>query len=348
MQMDLSRYRDKAYLVTYELTADMFDLYDIKVDDVVPIRSVYMLYTDKGVKILKKINYGIDELQFINSVMEHITGNGYKYVVPFMKTVEGSYYMEREDGIYVLLDLVEGREADFKNPIDLAMVSKALCKLHNSTRGLEKIIDKRNNLFTWIPDFKNRALDLLKFKEIAELHHIKSDFDNLFLKWVDIYHEQALKSIEILENSSYEELCRRVEEQKNICHHDLAYHNIIIDSESNVYFVDFDYCILDLRVHDLANLITKAIKGFNWDIEKAEDIIENYCSIDKISDEEFYVLYGLLSFPQDFYEVSRQYYMKTKNWDEEDFLSRLERKCSYYEDRKNFLEALKRGDAGKQ
>src|SRR5690554_851320 len=100
----------------------------MKVDDVVPIRSVYMIYTDKGVKILKKINYGLDELHFINSIMEHVTANGYNHVVSFMKSEDGSFYIEREDGIYVVLNLVEGREADYKNPIDLALVSKALCR----------------------------------------------------------------------------------------------------------------------------------------------------------------------------------------------------------------------------
>jgi len=339
--MDQSRYRDKSYLVTYELTTDIFDMYNIKVDDVVPIRSVYMLYTDQGVKILKKINYGIDELQYINEVTNHIRSSGYPYIVSSMETVNGQCCLEKEGGIYVMLNLVEGREADFQNPIDLAMVSKSLCKLHKASSGIGHVIDKRNNLYKWIPQFKKRASDLIKFKEISELHELKTDFDRLYLDYADRYYEEAVKSIELLTMSAYERLCDGVSEKRNICHHDLAYHNILIDNDNNVFFVDFDNSILDLRVHDIANLIVKSIKHCNWDMEKAENIIQNYCSVDMLGRDELQVLYGFLTFPQDFYEISRQYYMKTKNWDEEDFISRLQRKAGYYCDRKLFLEEFK-------
>ncbi|HBM79652.1 MAG TPA: CotS family spore coat protein, partial [Clostridiaceae bacterium] len=50
-------------------------------------------------------------------------------------------------------------------------------------------------------------------------------------------------------------------------------------------------------------------------------------------------------FPQDFYDISRCYYMKTKNWDEYDFLSRLETKAGYYDDRKTFFNNFKQGIA---
>lgn len=339
--MDQSRYRDKAYLVTYELTTDIFDSYNIKVDDIVPIRSVYILYTDMGVKILKKISYSIDELEFVNAAVNHIINNGYDYVVNFMETANGDYYIKRQDGLYVMLNLVEGREADFQNPLDVAMVSRSLCRMHKSTTNIQDVIEKRNNLYKWISSFKKRAVELLKFKEISELHEIKSDFDKLYLEYVDTYYNQAVKSVEFLKDSSYEKLCDEVSKSKNICHHDLAYHNILIDNDNNVYFVDFDYCIVDLRIHDIGNLIAKSIKYCNWDFEKAESIIENYCSIDELKKEELNVLYGFLTFPQDFYEISRQYYMKTKNWDEEDFLSRLEKKAGYCSDRNAFLDGLK-------
>lgn len=338
--MDQSRYRDKSYLVTYELTTEIFDSFDLLVDDIVPIRSVYMLYTDKGIKVLKKINYGLEELQFINSIIEYIIQNGYKYVVSFMKTTGDNYYIQRDDGIYVVLNLVEGREADYRNPIDLGMVSKSLCLLHKATHGMGETINRRNNLYKWIPAFEKRANDLLKFKEIAGLHEIKSGFDRLFLSFADTYYNDALKSIELLKNSDYERLCNIVSKDKNICHHDLAYHNVLIDNDSNVNFVDFDFSIMDLRIHDIGNLIVKSIKNCNWDIEKAENIIDNYCSIDLLVKEEIEVLYDFLVFPQDFYDISRCYYMKTKKWDEDDFLSKLEVKTGYYDDRKAFLSSF--------
>lgn len=335
--MDLSRYRDKSYLVSYELTTDIFDSYDLAVEDIVPVRSVYILYTNKGIKILKKVDYGIEDLEFINIVINYIYENGYKYVVPFMKTIGGMYHIKRNDGIYVMLDLVEGREASFENPVDISNLSKALCSMHLSTRGIDSILEKRNRLYSWPVLFGKRTQNLLKFKEIAEMHEIKSEFDKVFLEYVDNYYSDALKSFKLINDLPYNEMCSMAYEQKNICHHDLAYHNILLDNDNKVYFVDFDYCILDLRIHDIANLIAKSIKHCNWDTEKARLILKSYSSIDKLEQVELKLLHAFLTFPQDFYEISSQYYMKTKNWDEDVFLSRLIRKSGYLEDRREFL-----------
>lgn len=339
--MDQSRYRDKSYLVTYELTTDIFEAFDLRIDDIVPIRSVYMIYTDKGVKVLKKINYGIEDLMFINKTVEHIISNGYPYVVPFMRTIDGQFYLKRDDGIYVVLNLVDGREADYQNPIDLNMAAKALCRLHIASRGMGSVPVQRDNLYSWIPSFEKKAADLMKFKEIAEFHEIKSGFDRLYLDYMDIFYKDALESIRLLKASNYYKLCDYTAEERGICHHDLAYHNLIIDRDNNVHFLDFDFCILDLRVHDLANLIVKSIKNCNWDMEKARGVVENYCSIERLNSDEVEVLYDFLVFPQDFYDISKCYYMKTKKWDEDDFLSRLETRVGYYKDRRTFLKGFR-------
>lgn len=334
--MEQSRYRDKAYLVTYELTTDLFESFGVKVEDIVPARSVFILYTDRGVKILKKISCSVEELEFINSVVNHAMSGGYRYVVPFMRTREGRYYIEKDGSIYVMLDLIEGREADFQNPLDIGEVAKSLCLLHRATSGFSGVIESRNNLFRWIPKFKRRAENLLKFKEIAGMHEIRSGFDQLFLENADRYYRQASSAVDLLRQAGYQELCDD-SGTACICHHDLAYHNIIVASDGCVYFVDFDLCILDLRIHDIANLIVKAVKHGGWNIEKAKAVIDGYSAVDTLDAKELQTLHAFLTFPQDFYEISRQYYMRTKRWDEDDFLGRLQRKAGYYDDRERML-----------
>lgn len=335
--IDISKYRDKSYLVTYELTTDIFDAFGVKVDEIVPVRSVYIIDTDMGTKVLKKINYSFEELQFVNSVINYINKNGFSYAVPFAKTTDGSYYLKRDEGIYVMLDTIAGREVDFQNPGDMDIISKALCKFHKATEGFNTALEGRNNLFLLLPRFIKQSEDMQRFRGIAEFHEIKTDFDELFLKFSGCHHNQADRAVQLLKESDYEKLCYETLEKGNICHHDLASHNIVINDGGSVYFADFDSCMLDLRVHDLINLITKSIRDFNWDFDMADRIISGYCSVDELRKEEIEVMYGMLTFPQDFYEISRQYYMKTKRWDEEEFLLRLQRKSGYYEQRESFL-----------
>ncbi|WDC85017.1 hypothetical protein PL321_05650 [Caloramator sp. mosi_1] len=48
------KFRDKVYLSTYLLDTDLFDRYNFLVEDAVPIRSVFILKTNEGLKILKR------------------------------------------------------------------------------------------------------------------------------------------------------------------------------------------------------------------------------------------------------------------------------------------------------
>jgi CotS family spore coat protein len=338
--VEQSRYRDKAYLVTYELTTDIFEAFGLLVDDIVPVRSVFMLFTDKGVKILKKINYELAELEFINYMLEHVQINGFKNVIGFLKVSDGNYYIEREDGIYTVLDLIDGREANFQDPTDISNVAGALCSFHKATACIGPVMEKRSNLYKWIPLFQRRVNEFLKFKEIAELHEIKTGFDRLFLEYIDMYYEDSIKSVELLKSSAYEKLCSKTQLCGNICHHDLAFHNTIIDTDNNVFFLDFDSCMLDLRIHDVGNLIVRAIKNSGWRMDAARMILGSYSHVDRLSFEELEVLHGFLVFPQDFYDICRSYYMRTKNWEEDDFLSKLQIKTDYFKDRKLFLEGF--------
>jgi hypothetical protein len=46
-------------------------------------------------------------------------------------------------------------------------------------------------------------------------------------------------------------------------------------------------------------------------------------------------------FPQDFYDIASSYYMKTRSWDEEEFIDKLKRRAEYREDRDKFLREFK-------
>jgi hypothetical protein len=53
--------------------------------------------------------------------------------------------------------------------------------------------------------------------------------------------------------------------------------------------------------------------------------------------KELEVLHALLTFPQDFYSISRDYYTRRKEWEEEVFVDRFKRKLEFKEDREDFL-----------
>ena len=332
------RYRDKKYLAKYDLSIDLFDRFNLKVNDVFPIRNVYVLSTNKGEKVLKRIDYSLEDLEYINSAVKYIKNN-FKRILDFVEAQDGRVYTEWKNDIYSIMDLVPGRECDFSNPVDLRLASIGLGEFHKASEGFTANISKKQAVGKTIEDFKRRAKEIELFKSIANMHEYKSEFDKLFLDKVDLHLQEVEKSIDILERSSIQELWREADKIA-FCHNDLAYHNILINNEE-AYFIDFDYSVVDLKVRDLCNFINKAIKNAAFDMEKAEAILTNYSETNSLDERELMVLYGLLYFPEDFYSISKDYYTKRKDWEEETFYDKLVKKVSYNEERNEFLKEFK-------
>lgn len=319
----------------YDLYVDLFNVFDLKVIDVVPLRSVFLIFTDKGKKILKKVEYSIDELEYIYSAITYIK-RSFSRVMDFVPTKDGEIYTMWKGDMYCVLDLVEGRECEFCNPLDVAIAARGLGQLHNSGEGFRYDFKEKNLIGRRIEIFCRRLEEMKFFKSLANMHEIKNAFDDIFLENVDFYIEEIQRSIKELRNSSYLKLCSE-EDKIVLCHNDLAHHNILINNDE-AYFVDFDYAVIDLKVNDLCNFINKAIKNYGFDINRAKDILGNYCKFNSLDKREKEVLRGLLKFPEDFYSISKDYYSRRKDWDEEVFLDRITKKVEFKEDREEFLE----------
>lgn len=329
------RYKDTKALVQYDLNTEIFNNYNFTIEDVIPVRKVFILITDKGNKILKKINFSIEELEFIYSGIDYIRKHSFDRVFNFQLTKEGKPYVTSGKNVYFIMDLIEARESEYSNPVDISIASQGLGELHKACEGF-KYNKIRYACGNAINSFKRKLHEMELFKNIASIGEDKKEFDEIFLQNVDYYKKEMEESINILEKSSYYKLCSE-EDKIVLCHHDLAHHNILVKDEK-AYFVDFDYSVIDLRVHDLCNFINKVEKFSAYDIDNAKSILQNYFINNRLDKRELEVLYGMLMFPQDFYTIVKEYYTRTKDWEYETFLDKLTRKNDLKEDRREFIE----------
>ena len=120
------RYKDKAYLSKYDLDVNLFSKFDLLVYDVIPVRKVFILDTNKGDKVLKKVNYSKDQLEFVNYGIEYIRNNYFDRIIKFEKTKSGLIYVPWRDDVYCIMNLVEGRECEYSNPVDINLTSRAI------------------------------------------------------------------------------------------------------------------------------------------------------------------------------------------------------------------------------
>lgn len=342
------RYKDKDYLSKYDLDVNLFSEFDLVVHDVIPVRKVFILNSDKGDKVLKKVSYDAEQLEFINYGMEYIRKNNFDRIIQFEKTRKQCICLPWNGDIYCIMNLMEGRECEYSNPVDVMLTSRALAELHRASEGIiyeegfSQLLAKNLKRYLCgkaIENFNRKLKELTLFKEIATLSENKSEFDCIFLEHEKYYEESIIQSIRALEQSEYYSLCK--EKNKVVfCHHDLAHHNILINEEE-VNFLDFDYSVIDLKIHDICNFINKVIKDFAYDIEKCHSILSEYSKVTPLDHREIKVLYSMLSFPEDFYSIVRDYYTRKKQWSDELFLSKLKKKVECEKYREDFLKAFK-------
>lgn len=116
--MNRFRYIDKKILCSYDLSEAFFNKLGVEVYDIIPLRKVFVLFTNKGKKILKSINSSKERIRFIDKILNIIKQND-KYILQYCKNSENHIVTNWKGKSYVLLDMIDGREASFTNPLEV-------------------------------------------------------------------------------------------------------------------------------------------------------------------------------------------------------------------------------------
>ncbi|MFA7573674.1 MAG: CotS family spore coat protein [Lutispora sp.] len=335
-----NKQRDRELLSDYNLDLALFNIMGLDIFDIVPVRNVFRITTQKGMFSLKRVMYEKDEMDFIMSAVEHLRQNDFQNVMEYMPKEDGRLFYEFDGEKYYLTKWIDGRELDYLNPIDLQSAAELLSRLHKASQGfdIQTAPASRNLLGMWPKNFKERILEMKEMKFRALLKRGREDFDRIFLDFVDMCLEDGYRAIKLLADSSYGTLVDKAKDHGGFIHHDYAHHNLIQSFDGKLYVLDFDYCAIDIRIHDLGSLIIRNMKKTGWDIDRALYIIESYDKESPISNEELKVLVPFFLFPQDFWQISRQYYIEKKDWGDRDYLDKMNTKSQYTLSRRQFIE----------
>ncbi|NME82620.1 CotS family spore coat protein [Clostridium sp. SM-530-WT-3G] len=327
--MNRIRYSEKNYLCEYDLSLEFFNELGIKINDVTPLRKVFILSTDNGRKILKKVNYDIPRINFISDSLKYVKKD-YKNIISYNVLKNKKNYLKWNNDLYVVMDILEGREASFTNPVEIRLCAENIALMHNASQGIREYLNNKyatDVLDVSIIDKYIYAYDdLNKIKKMVLEYDHKNEFDELFMDNVDKYIGEINILIDSLKKSDYLYL-RSLKDKITICHNDLAYHNFLIKNQ-DVSIIDFDFMTIDLRINDLADFVLKAIKNAAFDMNKMDMVIDSYEEIAPLDMKEKKLMSYILRFPKDFYAISMDYYYKKKKWDYEVFLNRLKGKLN--------------------
>ncbi|MGL5649039.1 MAG: CotS family spore coat protein [Clostridium sp.] len=334
----MGRYLEREFLCSYDLSKEFFDELGVEIKEVHPLRKVFILKTNMGDKILKKVYYDENKIEFIESSLKYINKT-FKNTMKIDKLGNGESYLKWKGEYYILMDRITGIEATCENPLDIEICSKSIAKFHKASLGIVDYLEKENKMVikseNLIEEYKKSLEDLKSTKVVVKGYKYPNEFDTIFLENVDKYIDEIDDVINLLENTNYENMIKDTEKIA-LCHNDLAHHNFLIDNYS-CNIIDFDYASINLRCIDIADFILKWIKNSAFNIEVAKNILDEYSKIYNLDKEEEKIIKINLRFPKDVYSIIRVYYHKEKRWEYESYLSKLKMKIENDVYRKNFL-----------
>ncbi|NFT83405.1 CotS family spore coat protein, partial [Clostridium botulinum] len=70
--MNRIRYSERKSLCDYDLSFEFFNELGININDISPVRNVFIIYTDNGNKIIKKVDCKEKKLTLINESQNNI------------------------------------------------------------------------------------------------------------------------------------------------------------------------------------------------------------------------------------------------------------------------------------
>ncbi|MGL5244665.1 MAG: CotS family spore coat protein [Sarcina sp.] len=326
-----------------ELKKLLYEKYKINSLSIEKVKNTYKIKTSDSVYCLKVIPYKYAHFYFIISAIKHLQKRNFSYVPNIINTIDNKDYILLEEKFAYLTPWIISRESNYDNPIDLKNAAIKLGQLHKCSEGfnLNKKMNPRIGWFKWIEVFETRGKEILDFKNRIFQKSHKSEFDLIYLSILEDQLNRVEKTINHLKESNYFEHMKLEVMKRGFCHHDYAHHNVLIDDLDKMYIIDFDYCMLDSKLHDLSSLCVRSMKEGKWEINKFELILEGYFKSNLIFEEDIRLMSAFMEFPQAYWQLGIQYYWEQQPWGEDFFLKKINRYIDDIDDRQDFVEILR-------
>ena len=303
-----------------EKSLDALKQYDIDVYRVARGRGGMILATEQGVKLFLECVHPDRYYEREDMITRAVSENGFLNVDTFVRNASGELLTtHEEDGRkYILKNWFEGSECSVKDISDVSAAVAALAKLHTALD--EAAVYFREN-------GKNPAVERLKLSE-SYVRHMKelklasnylknkkkrSEFELLAYKNIGSFYGEAVEAVKKLTDGRFDERFARAEENGELMHGSYSYHNVLF-LNSGVAVTNFDKCRNECQICDLYQFMRKILEKYDWDIQVAYKMLDEYDKVKAISEKDLELLSVLFSFPEKFWKLINYYYNMNKAW----------------------------------
>lgn len=299
--------------------------YGIKVINMHEGDKGILMYSDCGIKMLKKIKRDDAKLQFAASAYQYLGDKGFCSMSMVNKTLSGNCSFEYSNSKYIVQDYVRGKVIEIKTTEVAALVAEALALMHKAGENFvpPQGGHARVDWGKWMDKFKANSINIKKYYKGLQDKKALTRFDRLYERYAEDYYEKMFNAYLILRNFGYLEKVQQSMKQNQLIHSEFRRHSLLLNDLGEVFVTNLENCAYDIREADIATMI-ESFTGKN----KAELVgaaLKAYSGIIKLDRQSIKVIQAFVLQPKHFYKVIERYYGRKKNFTEAELYYKLER-----------------------
>lgn len=293
-----------------EMAQQVIEQYDFKVNSLEVITTkadkgglIWKINTSKGPKSLKILHRIPSRSLFSIGAQEYLVNVKKARIPPIVKTKSGSTVVEMGGKIWFVADWIESLYQVSADIEGAKLLSHAIGEFHQLSKGYipPKGAGNASRLYRWPKAYKKTCKKMKWFRDVANLYP-EMPASKTILNTVDIFEEQAKKALTMLEQSPYQQLVAKGNQEWGLVHQDYGWSNGQM-GPGGMWIIDLDGVAFDLPIRDLRKLITGSMDDLgHWDINWIIGMLDAYNEAYPITDELFEILLIDFTLPNLYYK----------------------------------------------
>lgn len=282
--------------------------------------DVFRVRTTEADYVLKPLNKSRRRARYVCALMEYLAQGDHGLTPALARTADGGVMVsENRRRHWILCEWIGGRTCEWDDLTDARFSAAALGRFHCAARGRHPGPGESPKAYwhTWPEKLALRLTMLEQYVAEAKGRLAGGEgtrYDEVAAAAAPRQLALARRSLEVLLESDYSELCREAQACHQIIHGDPAGRNFVVTEYGQTRIIDLETTRGDIIALDVAKMLRRALKKHRWRPRVAEDLLTAYGREAPLPGAMMPVVWTFLAFPTKYYRDLERYYESRPGW----------------------------------
>ena len=329
-----------------EKSLDVLKQYDIDVYKTMRGRGGMLLFTNQGVKLFLECNHPDKYYEREDIITKTIAHNGFINVDTYIRNADGGLVSENEeDGRrYILKNWVDARECNVNDISDIAAGVSTLARLHTSLDEAavcfrEMDVNPVAENMRLADNYERHMKELKQASNYLKNKKKKSEFENIAYRNIGSFYSEAVNAVRKMSDDKLKKRFLQAQLSGELVRGNYR-DQYVCFCGSTLFVTNFEKCRNECQISDLYQFMRKILEKYEWDIQTAYKMLDEYDKVKPVSDIDLELLGVLFSFPEKFWKIINYYYNTNKAWIPPKSVEKLKAVTSVNSRRLEFLASI--------